>query len=57
MDGAVLHTAQIWENERLSYYSFRDAFLLSVNLSGKEITDCDFTGAIFKAVLTVGWKA
>ena len=56
MDGAVLHTAQIWENERLSYYSFRDAFLLSVNLSGKEITDCDFTGAIFKAVLTVGWK-
>jgi uncharacterized protein YjbI with pentapeptide repeats len=56
MDGAVLHTAQIWENERLSYYSFRGAFLLSVNLSGKEITDCDFTGAVFKAVLTVGWK-
>ena len=56
MDGAVLHTAQIWENERLSYYSFRGAFLISVNLAGKEITDCDFTGAIFKAVLTVGWK-
>lgn len=56
MDGVVLHTAQIWENERLSYYSFRGAFLLSVNLSGKEITDCDFTGAVFKAVLTVGWR-
>lgn len=56
MDGAVLHTAQIWENERLSYYSFRGAFLISVNLAGKEITDCDFTGAVFKAVLTVGWK-
>lgn len=56
MDGAVLHTAQIWENERLSYYSFRGAFLLSVNLSGKELIDCDFTGAVFKAVLTVGWK-
>jgi len=56
MEGAVLHTAQIWENERLSYYSFRGAFLISVNLAGKEITDCDFTGAVFKAVLTVGWK-
>jgi uncharacterized protein YjbI with pentapeptide repeats len=56
MEGAVLHTAQIWENERLSYYSFRGAFLISVNLAGKEITTCDFTGAVFKAVLTVGWK-
>ncbi len=56
MAGAVLHTAQIWENERLSYYSFRGAFLISVNLAGKEISDCDFTGAVFKAVLTVGWK-
>lgn len=56
MDGAVLHTAQIWENEWLSHYSFRGAFLISVNLAGKEITDCDFTGAVFKAVLTVGWK-
>ena len=37
MNGAVLHTAQIWENERLSYYSFRDAFLISVNLAGKEL--------------------
>lgn len=56
MDGAVLHTAQIWENQRLSYYSFQGAFLLSVNLSGKELQDCDFTGAVFKSVLTVGWK-
>jgi len=56
MDGAVLHTAQIWENERLIRYSFRGAFLLSMNLAGKELEDCDFTGAVFKAVLTVGWK-
>jgi uncharacterized protein YjbI with pentapeptide repeats len=56
MDGAVLHTAQIWENDRLAYYSFRDAFLISVNLAGKELIDCDFTGAVFKAVLTVGWR-
>ena len=40
----------------LSHYSFRGAFLISVNLAGKAITDCDFTGAVFKAVLTVGWK-
>lgn len=30
--------------------------MCSVNLAGKVITDCDFTGAVFKAVLTVGWK-
>jgi uncharacterized protein YjbI with pentapeptide repeats len=56
MNGAVLHTAQIWENERLIRYSFRNAFLISMNLAGKELEDCDFTGAVFKAVLTVGWK-
>jgi uncharacterized protein YjbI with pentapeptide repeats len=56
MNGVVLHTAQIWDNERLIRYSFRDAFLLSMNLAGKELEDCDFTGAVFKAVLTVGWK-
>jgi uncharacterized protein YjbI with pentapeptide repeats len=56
MDGVVLHTAQIWENERLIRYSFRNSFLLSMNLAAKEFEDCDFTGAVFKAVLTVGWK-
>ncbi len=56
MDGAVLHTADFWDNERLSHYSFRDAFLISVNLAGKELENCDFTGAVFKSVLTQGWK-
>jgi uncharacterized protein YjbI with pentapeptide repeats len=56
MNGAVLHTAQIWENQDLRQYSFRDAFLISVNLGGKTFLDCDFTGAVFKAVLTVGWR-
>ncbi|MFZ2648568.1 MAG: toll/interleukin-1 receptor domain-containing protein [Burkholderiaceae bacterium] len=56
MRGAVLHTAQIWENDTLANYDFRDAFLLSVNLSGKRILDSDFTGAVFKSVLTVGWR-
>ena len=54
--GAVLHTTQIWENDTLTSYDFRDAFLLSVNLSGKRILDSDFTGAIFKSVLTIGWR-
>ncbi|MGI8437357.1 MAG: toll/interleukin-1 receptor domain-containing protein [Chthoniobacterales bacterium] len=56
MRGAVLHTAQVWENDLLSHYDFRDAFLLSVNFSGKHFYDCDFTGAVFKSVLTVGWR-
>lgn len=56
MRGAVLHTTQIWENDTLTSYDFRDAFLLSVNLSGKRIQDSDFTGAVFKSVLTIGWR-
>lgn len=54
--GAVLHTTQIWENDTLTNYDFRDSFLLSVNLSGKRILNSDFTGAVFKSVLTVGWR-
>lgn len=54
--GSVLHTTQIWENDTLTNYDFRDAFLLSVNLSGKRIQNSDFTGAVFKSVLTVGWR-
>ena len=54
--GAVLHTTQIWENDTLTNYDFREAFLLSVNLSGKRIQDSDFTGAVFKSVLTIGWR-
>ena len=54
--GAVLHTTQIWENDTLTNYDFSGAFLLSVNLSGKRILDSDFTGAVFKSVLTVGWR-
>lgn len=29
---------------------------MSVNLSGKQLRDCDFTGAVFRSVLTVGWR-
>jgi uncharacterized protein YjbI with pentapeptide repeats len=48
--GAILHTTQIWENDTLTNYDFRDAFLLSVNLSGKRILNSDFTGAVFRSV-------
>lgn len=56
LSGVVLHTTQIWENDTLTNYDFRDAFLLSVNLSGKIILNSDFTGAVFKSVLTIGWR-
>lgn len=54
--GAILHTTQIWENDTLANYDFRDAFLLSVNLSGKRILNSDFTGSVFRSVLTIGWR-
>jgi uncharacterized protein YjbI with pentapeptide repeats len=56
LDGAILESAYLWNMERLTGVSFRHAFLLSLNLSKKEVIDCDFTGAVFKAVLTQGWK-
>lgn len=56
LEGAVLKSAHIWNNPSLRKYSFRDAFLLSLNFSDKEVIDCDFTGAVFKAVLTQGWR-
>jgi hypothetical protein len=55
-DGAVLETANFWQIKRLEHYSFKNAFLISCNFAGKEIIDCDFTGAVFKSVHTEGWK-
>lgn|GEM_PF-2400933 len=56
LDGAVLKSAHIWNNPSLERYSFVNAFLLSLNFSDKEVVDCDFTGAVIKAVLTQGWR-
>ena len=56
LDGAVLESAELWENNRIEGFSFRGAVLLALNLARKEVVNCDFTGAVFKAVLTQGWK-
>ena len=56
LDGAVLESAELWENDRIEGFSLRGAVLLALNLARKEVVNCDFTGAVFKAVLTQGWK-
>jgi uncharacterized protein YjbI with pentapeptide repeats len=53
--GAILESAYFWGCPVLENCSFNNAFLLSCNLSGKSLIDCDFTGAVFKAVYTDGW--
>ena len=55
-DNATFEAAPFWKTSKLERYSFRESFLFSMNLANKEIVDCDFTGAVFKAVLTQGWK-
>jgi uncharacterized protein YjbI with pentapeptide repeats len=56
LDGAILKEAHFHGISELRNYSFRNAFLLSCSLADKVVTDCDFTGAVFKAVLVDGWK-
>jgi len=56
LDNAILESAHIWNEQRLADYSFRHAFLLSLSFANKELVNCDFTGAVFKAVFTQGWK-
>jgi hypothetical protein len=55
-DGAVLESAYFWDLPTVTNFTFRNAFLMSTNLAYKEINNCDFTGAVFKAVLVEGWK-
>jgi uncharacterized protein YjbI with pentapeptide repeats len=54
--GAVLEAAHLWGINRLEKHDFSGAFLLSLSLANKEIIGCDFTGAVFDAVHTRGWK-
>lgn len=56
LDGAVLESAELWDKNRIEGFSLRGAVLLALNLARKEVVNCDFTGAVFKAVLTQGWK-
>ena len=55
-EGTVLEETHFWGINRLEGYSFRNAFLLSLNLAKREIINCDFTGAVIGAVHTQGWK-
>jgi uncharacterized protein YjbI with pentapeptide repeats len=55
-EGAVLEETHFWGIDEIQGYSFRNSFLLSVSFANKNIIDCDFTGAVFKSVLTEGWK-
>lgn len=52
----ILEDAHFWGVDRLESYSFRDSFLLSLNLSGKTLIDCDFTGAVVSGVNTRNWE-
>ena len=54
--GMVLEAAHLWDINRLENQDFTGAFLLSLSLAGKEIIDCNFTGAVFDAVHTRGWQ-
>jgi uncharacterized protein YjbI with pentapeptide repeats len=56
LQGAILESAMLWNVPVLMHYSFRDAFLISLNLANKRVVDCDFTGAVLKAVFVQGWK-
>ncbi|MGN7613881.1 pentapeptide repeat-containing protein, partial [Magnetococcales bacterium HHB-1] len=54
--GAILEAAHLWEITVLEKCDFRDAFLISLSLAEKNLIDCNFTGAVFDAVQTRGWK-
>ena len=54
--GALLEECHFRDQKTFQNVSFQDAFLLSLNLRNKEIKECDFTGAVFAAVNTQGWK-
>lgn len=56
LDQTVLEDSHFWGTDVLNGYSFRDAFLLSLNLSNKQINNCDFTGAVVSGVNTRNWR-
>ena len=55
LDGIVLESAELSDNNRIEGFSLRGAALLALSLAREEVVNCDFTGAAFKAVLTQGW--
>nr|VFK60959.1 MAG: Uncharacterized protein YjbI, contains pentapeptide repeats [Candidatus Kentron sp. TUN]VFK69863.1 MAG: Uncharacterized protein YjbI, contains pentapeptide repeats [Candidatus Kentron sp. TUN] len=55
-DQAAIEDSHFWGTEIIDGYSFKDAFLLSLNLSNKQINNCDFTGAVVSGVNTRNWS-
>ncbi len=56
LQGAILEESHFYGIKTLENVNFQDSFLLSLNLSNKQILNCDFTGATIGAVQTRGWK-
>lgn len=56
LDGAILEETHFFGIDKLENISFKNTFLLSLNLSSKELLNCDLTGAMIGAVQTRGWK-
>jgi len=56
LNGAVLESANFYEMPCLKNFSFKNGFLISCNLSDKEIINCNFSGAVLKTVHTKNWK-
>lgn len=55
-EGTIIEQAVFWKNPKLIDYSFKNSFFLSFSFAEKELLNCDFTGAVFDAVRTRGWK-
>nr|VFK12317.1 MAG: Uncharacterized protein YjbI, contains pentapeptide repeats [Candidatus Kentron sp. LPFa] len=53
---AILEDSHFWGTDIIDGYSFEDAFLLSLNLSNKQIKNCNFTGAVVSGVNTRNWS-
>jgi uncharacterized protein YjbI with pentapeptide repeats len=56
LKGAVLEESHFFWIKVFENVNFQDSFLLSLNLSNKQILNCNFTGAMIGAVQTRGWK-
>ncbi len=50
LSGSVIETANFGDLDKLEKFNFKDAFLISVSLDGKQISDCNFTGAVLNMI-------
>lgn len=49
-EGAILQSANFFEIKNFINYSFNKSYLLSCDFSNKKFVNCDFTGAVLKAI-------